>query len=251
MRYLCNGITFFYAFSVEIKKSYRADLEHRRPWFFLIGLVLSAVLLAAALLVPIEPEDEEVDAEMLERLVQDMEFKPQRPDENLVAYEKPARKQPEPRTKINVVERNETSAPQEQTEQQSLTEGESKDVPPTEAEHPTEAVPFNEDDNPLNFRVVERLPEFPGGAVEFMKWLTRNLRYPQAARNQKIQGRVLVSFIVNKDGTTSDFKVLKSAHPMLDREAMRVVRMMPNWKPGEDHGKPCRTMFAIPVVFAL
>jgi protein TonB len=84
-----------------------------------------------------------------------------------------------------------------------------------------------------------------------MKWLTRNLKYPASAQQQKIEGRVVVSFIINKDGTTSDIKVTKSATPVLDREALRVIRMMPKWKAGEDHGKPCRTMMAIPVVFAL
>jgi protein TonB len=98
---------------------------------------------------------------------------------------------------------------------------------------------------------VEQLPEFPGGMVEFMKWLTKNLKYPPSAQNRKVQGRVVVSFIVNKDGTIADAKVVKPVDPTLDREAMRVVRMMPNWKPGLQMGKPCRTMFAIPIVFKL
>ena len=112
-------------------------------------------------------------------------------------------------------------------------------------------VAVDEDDNPLNFQVIERLPEFPGGMVEFMKWLTKNLSYPVIAQQQKIQGKVLVSFIINKDGTISSPKVVKSVSPELDREALRVIRIMPKWKPGEDHGKPCRTYFCIPVVFKL
>lgn len=84
-----------------------------------------------------------------------------------------------------------------------------------------------------------------------MKWLTKNLSYPVIAQQQKIQGKVLVSFIINKDGTISSPKVVKSVSPELDREALRVIRIMPKWKPGEDHGKPCRTYFCIPVVFKL
>ena len=106
-------------------------------------------------------------------------------------------------------------------------------------------------DNPLNFRIVEKLPEFPGGMVEFMKWITSNLRYPQAARDQKIQGKVVVGFIIGKDGTVSELKVVHKADPLLDAEALRVLRRMPKWKPGEDKGKPCLTYFCIPVNFVL
>lgn len=107
------------------------------------------------------------------------------------------------------------------------------------------------DDRPLDFRVVESLPQFPGGAVEFMKWLTRNLRYPLAAERQKIEGRVVVQFIVERDGAISGLKVARAAHPYLDREAMRVLRTMPKWQPGMQNDRPCRTMVSIPVVFKL
>ena len=100
-------------------------------------------------------------------------------------------------------------------------------------------------------KTVEQLPEFPGGIVQFMKWLTRNLRYPSVAQSQRIQGKVVISFIINKDGSIASPTIVQSADPLLDREAMRVIRMMPHWKPGLQDGKPCRTMFAIPVNFQL
>jgi protein TonB len=78
-----------------------------------------------------------------------------------------------------------------------------------------------------------------------------NLKYPVYAQQRKIQGKVMVSFIVNKDGSVADIKVLKSVNPYLDAEALRVMKMMPKWKPGQEKGKPCRTMIAIPVVFKL
>ena len=84
-----------------------------------------------------------------------------------------------------------------------------------------------------------------------MKWLTKNLKYPDIAREQRLQGKVIVQFIVNKDGTIADAKVVKSVTPSLDREAMRVIRMMPTWKPGIQDDKPCRTMIAVPIVFKL
>ena len=121
-------------------------------------------------------------------------------------------------------------------------------VPPDD---PTAPTLDGDNDNPLNFQVVERLPEFPGGPMELMKWLTKNLRYPSQALSQKQQGEVMVQFIINRDGTLSDFKVTKSAGTALDSEALRVMRMMPKWTPGEDHGRKCRTLFIIPVVFKI
>ena len=84
-----------------------------------------------------------------------------------------------------------------------------------------------------------------------MQWLTKNLKYPPAAQKNKIQGTVVVSFIVNKDGSVANVRVSTSVDPLLDNEALRVMKMMPKWKPGIDKNKVCRTMIAVPVVFAL
>lgn len=106
-------------------------------------------------------------------------------------------------------------------------------------------------EQPLNFRIVQQMPEFPGGGSAFIQWLTRQLRYPPLAQSQRIQGRVVVSFIVNKDGSIADVKLEKSVNTLLDREALRVIRMMPRWKPGVHNNQPCRTMVAVPVVFKI
>lgn len=106
-------------------------------------------------------------------------------------------------------------------------------------------------EQPLNFRLVQQMPEFPGGGSAFIQWLTRQLRYPPLAQSQRIQGRVVVSFIVNKDGSIADVKLEKSVNALLDREALRVIRMMPRWKPGVHNNQPCRTMVAVPVVFKI
>lgn len=106
-------------------------------------------------------------------------------------------------------------------------------------------------EQPLNFRIVQQMPEFPGGGSAFIQWLTRQLRYPPSAQSQRIQGRVVVSFIVNKDGSIADVKLEKSVNALLDREALRVIRMMPRWKPGVHNNQPCRTMVAVPVVFKI
>ena len=101
------------------------------------------------------------------------------------------------------------------------------------------------------FQVVENQPEFPGGMAELMKYLKKNLRYPQICKEQGLQGRVIVQFVVNPDSTLSDFNVIKSVNPHLDKEALRVVSSMPKWKPGEQRGKPVRSQFIIPVTFRL
>ena len=82
------------------------------------------------------------------------------------------------------------------------------------------------------FQVVENQPEFPGGMAELIKYLKKNLRYPQICKEQGLQGRVIVQFVVNPDSTLSDFNVIKSVNPHLDKEALRLVSSMPKWKPG-------------------
>ena len=97
----------------------------------------------------------------------------------------------------------------------------------------------------------EDLPKYPGGAVEFMKWLTRNLQYPASARSRKIQGKVVAVFYVEKDGHVTGISITKSLSPECDREALRVLRKMPNWEPGIQNDQPCRTKVSIPIVFKL
>ena len=101
------------------------------------------------------------------------------------------------------------------------------------------------------FKVVEHMPEYPGGMGELMKFLQRNVRYPKEAQEQGKQGRVVVQFVVNKDGSITDAKIAKSVDPQLDAEALRVVNAMPNWTPGKQRGKEVRTYFTIPVTFRL
>ena len=84
-----------------------------------------------------------------------------------------------------------------------------------------------------------------------MKWLTRNLKYPKALESQKIQGKVVAEFIVNKDGSVTDVKVVSSLHPLCDNEVLRVLRLMPRWTAGIENDQPCRTKVCIPEVFRI
>ena len=95
------------------------------------------------------------------------------------------------------------------------------------------------------------MPDYPGGQKELLSFLSRNIKYPTKAEENKIQGRVVIQFVVNKDGSVSDAKVVRSVDPELDKEALRVINTMPKWKPGMQRGKPVRVKFTVPVMFRL
>ena len=101
------------------------------------------------------------------------------------------------------------------------------------------------------FMVAEQMPEFPGGMKELLKFLQNNLKYPENAMKNNVQGRVIVQFVVEKDGTPTEFKVLRSVDPDLDAEALRVMKAMPKWKPGMQKGQVVRVKFTVPVSFKL
>ena len=101
------------------------------------------------------------------------------------------------------------------------------------------------------FDVVEEMPSFPGGQGALMAFLSSNIKYPVVAQENGVQGRVIVGFVVEKDGSISDVKVMRSVDPSLDREAQRVVRAMPRWKPGKQNGSAVRVKYTVPVVFRL
>ena len=101
------------------------------------------------------------------------------------------------------------------------------------------------------FDVVEQMPSFPGGNAALMKYLSENVKYPVVAQENGVQGRVVVSFVVEKDGHITDVKVVRSVDPSLDKEAARVVRSMPSWIPGKQNGSAVRVKYNVPVSFKL
>ncbi|TFH94100.1 M56 family metallopeptidase [Porphyromonas levii] len=114
----------------------------------------------------------------------------------------------------------------------------------------TEVAPPPEKDGEI-FEFVEDMPEFPGGIGALMKWLGENIKYPEEAEKQNIQGRVMVHFVVETDGSVSNPQIARSVHESLDAEAVRVVAAMPKWTPGKAEGKPVRVRFTLPISFAL
>ena len=101
------------------------------------------------------------------------------------------------------------------------------------------------------FDVVEKMPQYPGGTAALMEFLARNIRYPKEAEQATAQGRVIATFVVEKDGSITGARIVKSVHPLLDEEALRVVNSMPNWEPGTQDGEPVRVKYTVPITFRL
>ena len=101
------------------------------------------------------------------------------------------------------------------------------------------------------FDVVEQMPQFPGGQQALFEYLSKNIKYPVIAEENGVQGRVIVTFVVERDGSITDVKVVKSVDPSLDKEAQRVVKAMPHWIPGKQNGPAVRVKYTVPVTFRL
>ena len=101
------------------------------------------------------------------------------------------------------------------------------------------------------FQQIENLPEFPGGDAALFKFMSDNIKYPAFAFKNQIQGQVICQFIVNRDGSIVDIKVIRSAHPVLDKETVRVIKSMPVWLPGKKRGVAVRAKYTLPVNFKL
>jgi len=121
---------------------------------------------------------------------------------------------------------------------------------PFEATNVDESAPLDANTDEV-FKAVEVDPEFPGGEEALYKYLAENIKYPEKAKNDKVEGRVYITFVIEKDGTVSDAKVLRSVNEELDAEALRVINAMPKWKPGTQRGVPVRVQYNIPINFKL
>ena len=229
---------------MEEKKSKKADLEHGWIRRFLLGLVISLVCFFVALMMPFPENDPLDDPDLLDMFSMDEELPSLMRPENEIALA--PKVEPEPSKKLVVKD--------EEQEHELLKDNEpvetdmDDDMSATDEE---EKEPPKPEEEAISFRVVEDLPQFPGGAIEMMKWLQRNLKYPPTVQERKVQGKVIAEFIVNKDGSVTDVKVVKSLNPLCDREVLRVLRMMPRWTAGIQNDEPCRTKVCIPVVFKL
>ena len=231
---------------METKKSSRADLEGKRVQGFLLGLVVALACLFVALEYAVEPDDPLDDPDLLARLDNEMELPPMLQQENELRLAPKA--EPKPETVIEIVDDEEQPDMRQEEQVETDVDG---DMEAMDDEIGDIEPPPPPDDDVVDIVEVEDLPQFPGGAVEFMKWLTRNLKYPSQAQEQQTQGRVVAEFIVNTDGSVTDVRLVSKLTPPCDNEVLRVLRMMPRWTPGLQAGQPCRTKVCIPVVFRM
>ncbi len=227
---------------MEAKKTPRADLEKRRGMFLEIGLV---VILAAALVafnvksyekevkeVSTRTADVEIEADIIQ--TEQEETPPPPPEEPEVVA-----------TELNVVENDAEDIHEIGIVNAEARADEALEFTRVEV---TEEVEEAEEEV---FLVVEEDPEFPGGLDALSKFIADNIKYPQLAKENNITGRVFVSFVVEKDGRVGQVKILRDIGGGCGNEAVRVVKMMPKWKPGKQRGKAVRTQFNLPVNFDL
>ena len=229
---------------MEVKKTPKADLENKKSTWLLVGYVI----VLAFMFIAFEWTERDVKIDT-SQAVTDLVFEE---EIEIPITEQPEQLPPPPQEAPSIAETltivdDDTEV--EETEIASTEEtGEAmeiKYVAPTveEEEDPEEQTIFE---------VVEQMPEYPnGGMAGLMQFLSKNIKYPTIAQENGIQGRVTVQFVVNKDGSIVDAKVLRGVDPYLDKEALRVVNSMPKWKPGMQRGKPVRVKYTVPVMFRL
>ena len=227
---------------MEVKKSPKADLEGKKSTWLLIGYVL----ILAVVFVAFEWSERDKQILVAQGPVE-IKF-----EEDMVPItqqeQKPTPPPPQASSAEEVLKIVENDANIEETEvATSEDKGEAVQVVSTGPAVVVEEVVEEEQ----IFQVVEEMPSFPGGDAECMRFLNKNIKYPTIAQENGIQGRVILQFVVNKDGSIVDVVVARSVDPYLDKEAVRVVNMMPKWKPGKQRGKPVRVKFTLPVTFRL
>jgi protein TonB len=226
---------------MEIKKNPNADLEGRKSMFFLIGL--TAIL--AALFVAFEWTTSDVvkhDASGISEGLFEEEIIPPTTQESTPPPPPP----PAPVVEeiINIVENDKV------VEQVEIHSSEDDQKVATQIVSMPAPVEEEEVTNEI-FTVVEDMPAFPGGDAALLKFIGSNLKYPVIAQENGIQGRVIVSFVIERDGSVADAVVVRGIDPSLDKEALRVVKSMPKWTPGKQRGKPVRVKYTLPVTFRL
>ena len=224
---------------MQVKKSENASLEKDKLIYVLMGLVFVLSLVYVAL--------EWTEREVKVHTVVDEEFLFEEEIDIQQTTQETPPPPPPPAVQevevLNVVEDNVETETIEVTTEEN--EQEVVIAAPVEA-------PVEEEEEEVVFVIVESMPEFPGGQQALFKYLSENVKYPVIAQENGIQGRVICQFVVNKDGSIVDVEVVRSGgDPSLDKEAIRVIKSMPKWKPGKQRGKAVRVKYTVPVNFKL
>lgn len=241
MSYSTQGVEYLKKHNMEIKKSKEASLEDKKLTYLLLGFVFVLSLCYVAL----EWTEKEVTVyEVIDEefLIED-EIEIQQTNQDMTPPPPPA-----PVQEIEVLNVVEDDV---ETEHIEINTEDDKDVEVVIAA-PVEQVVEEEVAEEEIFVVVETMPEFPGGQAALFKYLSENVKYPVIAQENGIQGRVICQFVVNKDGSIVDVEVVRSGgDASLDKEAIRVIKSMPKWKPGRQRGQAVRVKYTVPVNFKL
>ena len=225
---------------MQLKKSQKASLEDKKVVYVLMGFVFVLSLCYVAL--------EWTEKEVTKYEVADMEFTFE--EEVEIQQTTQETTPPPPPPPVQEVEVLKVGEDDVETESIEINTEDDKDVEVVIAA-PVEA-PVEEEEEEVVFVVVETMPEFPGGQQALFKYLSENVKYPVIAQENGIQGRVICQFVVNKDGSIVDVEVVRSGgDASLDKEAVRVIKSMPKWKPGKQRGKAVRVKYTVPVNFRL
>ena len=229
---------------MEIKKSPKADLEKGKTLNILMGFVVGL----AILFVGFEWGDRDIQvataSDQVADIIAEEEIEITRPENT------PPPPPPPPAQVVtevlNVVNDD------VDLEQQDIVTSEDNQK---EAQHQTYTPPAvveeEEESAQTIFTVVEEMPKVPGGDGELLKYIGKSIKYPVIAQENGIQGRVICSFVVNRDGSIVDAEVVRGVDPSLDKEAIRVINTMPKWSPGKQRGKPVRVKYTVPITFRL
>lgn len=236
---------------MEEKKAKKADLEKERPTGLLIGGIVGLAALFAAFEFTTREYVETDAVYSTSSFVSEEEVVPITQPLFTTAPPPPA-DAPQVAEIIDIVDNNEDLVEEKIESSESTTEAISA---ATTNQGPAIVAPMGptpeETGEDEVFVEVENQPSFPGGMDKLGPWLHKNLKYPASAQESCVQGRVVVQFVVNKDGSIVEPKVIKSVDPALDKEAIRVVSAMPKWSPGRMRGRPVRVRFVLPVTFRL
>jgi len=229
---------------MELKKSVKADLENKKGTFILIGLVLSLGLCFLAFEWTTKPAEVSSLGKLSAAQVEEEVIPVTRQEEIKTPPPPPA---PTVVEVLNIVDNNANI-------------NNDLDVFDSEADNETliEVAPIvaakeeKEDAEEAQvFFIVEEMPEFPGGEAALRSFIAKSINYPVIAQENGIQGKVYVTFVVDRDGGISEAKIARGVDPSLDKEALRVVNSLPKWKPGKQRGKPVRVSYTVPISFVL
>jgi len=237
---------------MEVKKSKKADLEGSKSTGLLIGYIVALATMFACFEYTTREYEETDVVYATTSFVSEEEVVPITQPIFTAAPPPPA-DAPQVAEILDIVDNNTDIVEEKIETSESTTEAISGPV--SHVSGPVMTGPpapvQEESDEGEIFEVVEQNPSFPGGDKALMAWLQKNLKYPASAQENNIQGRVLVQFVVNKDGSIVEPKIIRPVDAALDKEAMRVVSAMPKWTPGKQRGKNVRVRFTLPVTFRL